>query len=339
MKRKYAAFYTAMATALLLILLIGINSGAMRISPRDVIHIAASKLTGNRALLGEVSDSAAAVVWQIRLPRLLTGMLTGGGLAAAGVIFQGILRNPLADPYTLGISNGASFGAALAIYIGIVMDIKLPVTLFALAAALAALAAVIAISKRGSSFESSNLIIGGIIVSAILSSGVSLLKLRSGESVGAIVFWIMGSLSAASWSDAALLTPVVFAAVAISAMLARRLDIMALGDRNAESLGIDTAKTRLLFLVLGSLITAVCVSVSGVIGFVGLIVPHLLRMRLTAKNTVLLPASALAGAALLSLADNLTRLLPGGEVPVGVLTTLIGGPFFIYIFIRGNRHA
>src|SRR5699024_1169748 len=146
------------------------------------------------------------------------------------------------------------------------------------------------------------------IVSAVLSSGVSFLKMLSRENVGAIVFWIMGSLSSSSWSDAALLAPVVTAASIISALLSRRLDIMATGDRNAEWLGVNTSRTRLIYLLLGSAMTAVCVSVSGVIGFVGLIVPHLLRMWLSSKNRVLLPAWLLAGAALLSAADNVTRM-------------------------------
>lgn len=332
MKRKYIIFYIIMLAAAVGIMLFGINSGAMKISAKDTVLVIAAKLAGGSPT--GVADNVTAVVWNIRLPRLLCGMLVGCGLAAAGVIFQGILQNPLADPYTLGISTGASFGAAVAIYINIVSGIYMPVTVFALVSSLVTLAAVIAISKRGSSFESSNLIIGGIIVSAVLSSGVSMLKLMSGENVGAIVFWIMGSLTASSWSDVYILAPVVIAAVAAAAALARRLDIMALGDRNAAALGVDPSRTRILFLVLGALITSVCVSTSGVIGFVGLVIPHLLRMRLTAKNSVLLPASCVTGAVLLALADNVTRLMPSGEIPVGVLTTLIGGPFFIYVFLK-----
>ncbi len=332
--RRYVLFYIIMAAAAVAVMLIGISSGAMEISAGEVAKVILAKLTGNAEMSRGIADNITAVVWHIRMPRLLCGMLTGCGLAAAGVIFQGILQNPLADPYTLGISTGASFGAALAIYINIVSGIYMPVTVFALISALLTLFAVIAIAKRGSSFESSNLIIGGIIVSAVLSSGVSMLKLMSGENVGAIVFWIMGSLSASAWKDVYVLAPVVSACVIFSAVLSRRLDIMALGDRNAEALGVNVSGTRLIFLLLGALITAVCVSVSGVIGFVGLVIPHLLRMRLGAKNTALLPAAAVTGAVLLSVADNITRLLPSGEIPVGVLTTLIGGPFFIYVFLK-----
>lgn len=339
-KRKralYAAFYIVLAAICAAIILLGINLGAMRVGAADVARIVASKLTGNEQLRGGIADNVTAVVWEIRIPRILCGMFTGAGLAAAGVIFQGILQNPLADPYTLGISTGASFGASVAIYISIVTGVYMPVTGFALAAALLTLLTVTAIAKKGSAFESSDLIIAGIIVSSVLSSGVSLLKMLSGENVSAIVFWIMGNISSCDWNDAALICPVVVAAVIIASVFSKQLDIMSLGDRNAASIGVNTKRIRLIYLITGSVITAVCVSVCGVIGFVGLIVPHLLRFRLSSKNSVLIPASALAGAVLLSLADNVTRILPGGEIPVGIITTLVGGPFFIYIFMRRRR--
>ncbi len=334
MKRKYIVFYIVLAALLIGILIYGTAHGAMKISAGDTVRVILSRLTGREELEAGVKSSAAAVIWKIRVPRILCGMFTGCGLAAAGVIFQGILQNPLADPYTLGISSGASFGAALAIYIGIITGTYLPPAPFALAAALITLAAVTAVSRRSGGFESADLIIAGIIVSAVMSSGVSMLKVLSGENVGAIVYWIMGSLAASGWKDVYILAPVVISGTAIAVMLSRRLDIMSLGDDCAASLGVNPSRTRLLYLIAGSLITAVCVSVSGVIGFVGLIVPHLLRFKLSSKNSVLLPASALCGAALLSLADNVTRLMPFGELPVGIITTIIGGPFFIYIFIR-----
>lgn len=333
----FAVFYIVLALLCIFIVLAGINLGAMKVSAYDVMRIVMSKLTGSEQLRGGIADNVTAVVWEIRIPRILCGMFTGAGLAAAGVIFQGILQNPLADPYTLGISTGASFGASVAIYISIVTGMYMPVTGFALAAALATLAAVTAIAGKGSSFESNDLIIAGIIASSVLSSGVSLLKMLSGENVSAIVFWIMGNISSCDWSDAALICPVVTAAVIIASIFSKQLDIMSLGDRNAAAIGVNTKRIRLIYLVIGSVITAVCVSVCGVIGFVGLIVPHLLRFRLSSKNSVLIPASALTGAALLSLADNVTRLLPGGEIPVGIITTLVGGPFFIYIFMRRRR--
>ena len=161
--------------------------------------------------------------------------------------------------------------------------------------------------------------------------------MAAGEEVSAIVFWIMGSLVSRQWKHVLLVMPTVFIGTLISWAFANDLNVMTLGDTEAQSLGVNTKQIRLLYLVLGSFLSAACVSVSGVIGFVGLIVPHLLRMWLTADNRVLIPLAALLGGLLLMLADNATRLLAGGEIPVGVLTTLLGGPFFLYIFSRKTR--
>lgn len=326
-----------MLALLLCMAAVSVNLGAMEISPADVVRIIAARITGNDTILGDIGKNAAAVVWSIRLPRIICGIFVGSGLAVAGVIFQGILQNPLADPYTLGISTGASFGASLAIYLAFLLDTSIPVVPFALVFAFATLISVICISKKGSGLESSNLIIGGIIVSSILSSGVSFIKMLAGENVGAIVFWLMGSLDARGWNDAALAAVCVTVLTVPSVIFARELDIMSTGDESARSLGINTSRLRLVYLIIGASITAVCVSVCGIIGFVGLIVPHLLRMWLTSENRVLIPLSALTGGILLCAADNITRVAASGEVPVGVITTLIGGPFFIYIFTRRKK--
>lgn len=336
-KRKYLIISILLAAALFVILIANTHMGAMRITAGDIMKIVFGKLFHNEKILSSVKDNITAVIWEIRIPRIICGIAVGAGLASAGVIFQSILQNPLADPYTLGISTGASFGASLAIYLNIALNINLPIPVFALAMAFITLITVIAVARRGESFLSSNLIIAGIIVSSVLSSGVSLIKMLAGEDVSAIVFWLMGSLSAKSWSDVYLVVPCVAIMILTACFFAKELDIMSLGDENARSLGVNTARIRMMYLIIGAAITAVCVSVCGVIGFVGLIIPHLLRMRFTAKNSILIPLSALSGGVLLSLADNLTRVLANGEIPVGILTTLIGGPFFIYIFIKRSR--
>ena len=326
---RYFAAGAVMTAGIAAVFLLGINLGDLKISLKEVWQVIIGKLMNNSDMLAEVKKNTAAVVWEIRIPRIICGIFAGAGLGIAGVIFQGILQNPLADPYTLGISTGASFGAALAIYF--------PVSAAALISSLITLAAVIFITKRGGGMESANLIIAGIIVSSILSSGVSLIKMLAGEDVGAIVFWLMGSLAAKSWNDAMLLMGSVIVFGTASVIFAKELDIMSLGDDTAHSLGINTEKMRTFYLIVGAALSAVCVSVCGVIGFVGLIVPHLLRFWLTSSNRVLIPLSALTGAILLSLADNAARIIASGEIPVGVITTLIGGPFFIYIFTR-RRH-
>lgn len=323
--------------AIILCLVTSVAMGTMEIKASEVIDVILYKIFNIGD--GSIPQNIQAVVWDIRLPRIICSLVVGVGLGVSGVIFQGILQNPLADPYTLGISTGASFGASLAIIINLNMGIYFPITLSALIGAFVTLFAVIAIAKKGQSLEGSNLIIAGIIISSILSSGVSFMKMLAGENVSAIVFWIMGSLSAKGWTDVMLVTPVVLICVVLSALLADKLDIMALGDSNAEALGINTNRLRLVYFVIASLMTAVCVSACGVIGFVGLIVPHLLRFLIGAKNSVLIPLSALFGGLLLMVADSITRVFTAGEIPVGVLTTLIGGPFFIFIFThRGGRY-
>jgi iron complex transport system permease protein len=311
-----------------------ISLGAMNIPWVDIGRILASKITGNTGFVEGISRGAQAIVWELRFPRILCGLLAGAGLAVAGVIFQGILQNPLADPYTLGISSGAAFGASLAILLNISGSLFFSTSLSALIFASLTLALVVLIGSRGGGFSSVSLIMAGIIVSSIFQAGISFIKVLSGESVGAVVFWLMGSLSAKSWREAALLASVIPPATVLAFLFAGSLNILSLGTREAESLGVNVKRTRFLYLALGASITAVCVAVCGIIGFIGLIVPHLLRYSVTSDNRLLIPLSALCGGLLLAAADTCVRLLGSGEIPVGALTTLLGGPFFIYIFLR-----
>ncbi len=337
-KRRTTIFFGAILIIVLILLLVFmVSMGAMNISVGTTKTILIAGLTGNKQLLEDIAPNMVSVVWDIRLPRIICGIFVGMGLAVAGTIFQSLLQNPLADPYTLGVSTGAAFGASLAIMANITYGLLIPVPLAAFAAAFCTLLLVVFIAHRGGGMLSANLIIAGIIVSAFLSSGISFIKMLAGEHVSAIVFWLMGSLASRSWSDVWVVVPVVSCASLAAFIFADDLNIMTLGDRSASTLGINTKRTRLLYLILGSAITAACVSVCGVIGFVGLIVPHMLRFQFSSNNRILIPMAALTGGILLSAADNITRLLFTSEIPVGVLTTLIGGPFFIYIFIKRQR--
>lgn len=331
-----ALFLIAALTALLLY---GVNAGAMTISIEDSARIILSRVTGNANWLGDIQENAVAVIWRIRLPRVLCGMLVGMALGMSGVIFQSILQNPMADPYTMGVSTGAAFGASLSLFLNMTYGLMLPVTPVGLLFALATLHMVVYLSGKGGGLVTGNMIISGMIVSAIFSSGISFLKIMAGEQVGAIVFWLMGSLSAKNWNDVTLLAPVVLSCGALAVWFADRLNIMSLGERQALSLGVNVRRTRLFYLLLGAFMTAVCVSTCGIIGFVGLIVPHMLRFWLSADNRLLMPLSGLSGALLLGLADSFARLLGQGNIPVGVLTTLLGGPFFIYLFIKRQGGA
>lgn len=339
-KRTHLLIGLMLAAVIFAAALFLLGVGAMQLDAQKIMGILWAKITQNSAMLDGFRSNEVAIVWDIRLPRILCALFVGMGLAVGGTIFQSLLCNPLADPYTLGVSTGAAFGASLAIYLGMAYGLLIPITPAAFVLALLTLAIVIVIAQKGGGMLSSSLIISGIIVSSIFSSGISFLKMLAGEHVSAIIFWLMGSLSASSWKDVFTVAPVVLAAGALAYYFADDLNIMTMGDDAAQALGVPTKRIRLLYLILGSCITAACVAVSGIIGFVGLVVPHILRFWLTSDNRTLMPLSALTGGLLLLLADSATRIFAAGEIPVGVLTTLLGGPFFIVVFLRhSNRRG
>jgi iron complex transport system permease protein len=273
----------------------------------------------------------------VRLPRIVTAAVVGGGLALSGAVFQGILLNPLADPYTLGISAGAAFGAAVAILLNLQFTAAYSVAVFAFLGALGTLFVVLFLSADGEGFSSNNLILSGIIVAAILSAGISFFKYIADEQVAVIIFWLMGSFASRTWTDAGLTLAAVVAAAGVCLFFARDLNLISMGARSAASLGVDTRKVPLILLVTASLVAAVCVSVSGIIGFVGLLVPHMVRFVTGPDNRRLLPLTLLAGAILLLWADTITRAVLPAEIPIGVLTALIGGPVFCYIFRKRQK--
>lgn len=323
-----------LALLLVLVIIFSTGMGYIKISTLDVIKIIIARFYNDGHLLRGINNIFPYVIWEVRLPRILTSAIVGSGLSIAGVIFQGILLNPLADPYTLGISAGAAFGASIALILNISFLGMYSVPLFAFMGAVATLVVVMALSSSGGSVSSNNLILAGIIVAAILSAGISFIKYVADEQVSVIIFWLMGSFGSKGWPDVFLTFAFVLVGFGICIFFARDLNIMSLGDRSAFSLGVNTNRIRMTLLVTASLITAVCVSVSGIIGFVGLIIPHLMRFFVGPDSRKLLPASALTGAILLLSADTITRAVLPTEVPIGVLTALIGGPFFCYIFMK-----
>ena len=308
--------------------------GYLPITAGEVIQIIWGRLFAD-TYPAAINQAFPFVVLDVRLPRILTAVLVGGGLAVAGCVFQAILLNPLADPYTLGISSGAAFGASLALIlaiIGITLPFWFSVPLFAFLGAIATLYAVFYLASADTRLSSNTLILSGVILSAILSAGIGFIKYLADEEVSIIIFWLMGSLVGKSWTDVVLVAFLLAPSFLLILYFARDLNIMSLGSKTSDTLGIETARIRKILLVSASLITAACVSVSGIIGFVGLIIPHILRLALGADNRGLLPACFFAGALLLLFADTVTRAFLPSELPIGVLTSLIGGPFFCYIF-------
>jgi iron complex transport system permease protein len=341
MKNRSAYIIASLSLVLIISTILATGMGYLKITPLEVIRVLFSQFFQD-SLPGGINDVFPFVIVDVRLPRILLAVLVGGGLAIAGCVFQAILLNPLADPYTLGISSGAAFGAAVALILnifGIILPFWVSVPVFAFLGAIATLYVVFSLAANDSSFSSNTLILAGVIVSAILSSGIGFIKYLADEEVSIIIFWLMGSLVGTSWVDIALVFILFIPSIFIILFFSRDLNVMSLGSTTSDSLGIETQKVRRLLLMSASLITAACVSVSGIIGFVGLIIPHLLRMVIGADNRILLPACFLAGAILLLFADTITRAILPSELPIGVLTSLIGGPFFCYIFRKKQLGA
>ena len=288
---------------------------------------------------GTVERTPLVVVFDIRLSRVVLSFLVGSALGVAGAVFQGILRNPLADPFTIGVASGAAFGAALAFALGLGGTSYLglgTVPLLALLGAVGALALVILLGRVQGSLRRDTLVLAGIVVATFLSALIALIKALDEEAVSAIVFWVMGSFQGRSWIHVGFSLPYLILGIYLIMIRARELDILTLGEVQARQLGVEVERVRRQLMIGASLLTAAAVSVSGVIGFVGLVVPHLVRMTIGAAHHRLMALSAFLGGLGLLWSDVVARnLLPGGEeLPVGVVTALVGGPFFCLLLKR-----
>lgn len=300
-------------------------------------HFEASPIVLARALW-EGGDPILQTIAKIRLTRTLLAASVGATLALSGAIFQALLRNPLAEPYTLGVSTGAAFGATLALFLGIVSNIAIP--LFALGGAGFTLFWVIFLSRtEEGAFRPATLILAGLVVSSFLAAGISLLKSLADETVSSIVFWLLGSFSGRGPGHFLFFWPYALPLFVLAWLFHKELDLLSLGDEEALELGVPVSRVRGFLTLSACLAAAVCVAVSGVIGFVGLIVPHLVRLLCGANHRQLLPLSALLGASLLLFSDILARnILPTGEeLPIGVVTALLGAPFFAWLLKRKKR--
>ncbi|MGB2853126.1 MAG: iron chelate uptake ABC transporter family permease subunit [Dehalococcoidia bacterium] len=330
-----------LGTILLLCLLIAAAIGAVSISPLSII-----KMTLNKTALFNFTatwqPSAETILFQIRLPRVIAAALVGSALASAGVLFQGLLRNPMADPYIIGTSAGAAFGATIAMMLPISLAF-LSFGLVPIAAFVGALAAVLLVynlARVGGKTPVVSMLLAGFAVSAMLTAVMFFMVTLSGKTglLQSIYSFLMGSISVSGWNKIIVVAPLVIGGIIAARFLAFRLNAFALGEEGAAYLGIDVERDKLLVLALGSLLTAAAVSISGLVGFVGLVVPHAVRLVLGPDHRLLLPAAALFGGAFLVLADLLARtMLAPREIPLGILTAFIGAPFFIYLLRRTRR--
>ncbi len=323
-----------------LLLVVGVASiglGAVRIGPDQVVAILARRV-GIHLGVG-YSEQQDAVLWAIRLPRVVLAVLVGSGLGVAGAALQGIFRNPLADPGLIGVSSGAAIGAAAMIVLGTTPFGLASVPLAAFAGGLAAAALVYTCARYQGRTEVVTLLLCGIAVNTIAGAVIGLLIVVANDSqLRDIVFWTLGSLGSATWPTVGAVAPLIVVAVLILPRLARSLDLMALGEREAGHLGVATERVRIAVVVLAALATGAGVAVAGVIGFVGLVVPHIVRLLTGPGHRIVLPASALGGAVVLLGADLAARTVAvPREIPLGVVTALVGGPFFLALVVRTRR--
>lgn len=282
-----------------------------------------------------------STLWVVRFPRIVMGLAVGAALAVAGAVMQAVFGNPLAEPGVVGVSSGAALGASAAIALGASVLGGPGVALFAFIGGLLATLLVYAVARAGGRTEVVTLLLTGIAVNAIAQAGIAFVLFAADTaSREQIVFWQLGSLGGSRWDQVALVAAVAAVGIAISLVLARRYDLLALGERNARHLGVDVERLRLVSIVLVALLTGAAVAFVGIIAFVGLVVPHLVRMIIGPAHRGLILASAVGGGALLVVADLLTRtLVAGAELPIGMLTSLVGGPFFFWLLYRQRRRS
>ncbi|AZM62628.1 MULTISPECIES: FecCD family ABC transporter permease [unclassified Streptomyces] len=295
----------------------------------------------HRAGLGgnELDRVAESVLWNVRFPRIVLALLVGASLGCAGALMQGVFGNPLAEPGVIGVSSGAAVGAVAAIALGLNFAGNWTVSVLAFAAGLATVLLVYAMSRSGGRTEVVTLILTGIAVNAFAGALIGLfLFVADSAAINQITFWQLGSLSQATWPKVLAVLPCAALGLTVAPLYARRLDLLALGERPARHLGVDVERLRIVLVLVIALLTAAAVSVSGIIGFVGLVVPHLLRMAAGPGHRFLLPGSALLGALVLLAADLTARTVAEpAELPLGVLTALLGSPFFFWLLRRTRR--
>jgi iron complex transport system permease protein len=328
-----------LGAALLAVILAAVIIGSVSIPLPTTLRVLISRLP-----FVDLSRSWASgtetIVMDIRLPRVVMAGLVGAALGTAGATYQGLFRNPLADPYLIGVAQGASLGAVAGFLLpitGSLLGVGV-IPLFAFAGAVVATATVYLLARQGKSLPVTTLILAGVALGSLLTSVVSYLIISSGDKMHSIVFWLMGSFSLSQWSDVRMILPYILLGTGVILVYSRPLNVMQLDEEQAQQLGINVERLKLILLGAATLITAAAVSFVGSIGFVGIIIPHAVRLLWGADYRFLLPLSVLSGAIFLILADLIARtVLSPTEIPVGVVTALFGAPFFLYLLRRRRR--
>jgi len=319
-----------LALMTILVMVYSIRAGTANISYAELFAVLFSTASSQDAM-----TSSRTIIMDIRLPRIAMGLAAGGALAVAGTAFQSLLRNPLADPYILGVSGGAALGGVLAITLK-QASFSGAVQLYSFAGALATIFFVYYISRINGSIPKYKMLLAGVIVNSFLSALIMLvLSISSPDQIGSALFWLMGDLGRASWKGVIMVLPYLISGGAVLYLMSKEMNLLLLGEERAIELGVNIERAKVILFVASSLITGAVVSVCGLIGFVGLIVPHGARLIWGADHRYLIPASLLMGGGFLLLADTLARtVISPIELPVGVITAIMGAPVFVYLMKR-----
>lgn len=325
-KKKISVVLVGLSIFFTIAVLLDLSIAVYRLSPKEVML----------SIFGRGTPYGNYVVQNLNAPRVAMGCLVGAALGVSGAVMQGLFRNPMASPYTLGLSSGASFGAALAIVLALpLIPLNYAMILFAFIFGLMTMLTVYSISRVGGRVPTETLLLSGIAIGALFAALVSLLTYLAEDQIEGIVFWSMGNLDQSMWNNVFIVAPIVLIGILISSLYSRDLNAIMIGDSHAMDLGVNVGRSRLILLIAVSMATSASVAFVGTIGFVGLVIPHIIRILIGPDNRALIPMSAMGGAAYLVFCDYISKtILSVGSLPVGIITSLIGAPYFIYLLRR-----
>ncbi|CAD6006585.1 iron ABC transporter permease [Agreia sp. COWG] len=337
---RRALLFSGLGVGLVVIIIVSAGTGQLQISPFEVVGSILRTVGIDTGSLPSHANGESAL-WNIRFPRIALSLLVGAALSASGLLMQAVFGNPLAEPGVIGVSSGAALGAASTIVFGWTFFGEWTIAILAFGCGLVATLVVYTMSRANGKTEVVTLVLTGIAVNAFTSAGLAfLLFFGDAQAREQIVFWQLGSLNGALWRDVWVTLPVAAVGIAVALLIARRLDLLSLGERSARHLGVNVEALRIGTIVLVALLVAVAVAFTGVISFVGLVVPHLMRMIIGPTHRPLLVASVLGGALLLAIADLVARTaVHFADLPIGMLTALVGGPFFFWLLRRTRRKS
>ncbi|MFA5571666.1 MAG: iron ABC transporter permease [Crenarchaeota archaeon] len=333
--KRWKLILLSLIISLLVTIFLSLNIGYVPLPFSEIMTILGNQIPGINLPVDPINQS---VIFYSRFPRIIAGVVIGAGLAAAGVLYQGVFKNPMADPYVLGVSSGASVGAGLATLFGGGLSLLgfpiVPTSAFL--AGLITIFVVYNISRVGTRVPEMTLLLSGLAITIFLSAIYSIMQvLAPNTQLHSLVYWLIGGITNITWGNVWSIFPFIFGGLVLSFFFVRDLNMMALGEDTAQHLGVNTERTKKILLVLASMMTAAAVSLCGLIGFVGLMIPHITRLIIGPDHRILLPASAIVGAIFLIICDAIARIATGAaELPVGAITALAGGPFFIFLLRR-----